>query len=161
MGREIRRVPPNWEHPKDRSGRNFQPLFDRDFESAATDWYESLKNFQEKYPGGFSERGNAFWEHEDMPPDRDYYRPKWTPEEATAYQVYETVSEGTPVSPVFGSEDELRQWLMSTAGLSEGAAIDFIRRGFSFSGIIGGGTVAFGWGAAEAMSRMDHDGQED
>jgi len=75
MGRKIRSVPPDWEHPKDWKG-HYKPLFDRPYEPSAQDW-----------AGG--------------PPDKEYYRPAWTEEEATAFQMYETVSEGTPVSPFF------------------------------------------------------------
>lgn len=37
MGREIRRVPMDWEHPKDERGY-FIPLFDRDYESVGLEW---------------------------------------------------------------------------------------------------------------------------
>ena len=40
MGREIRRVPANWEHPRTtRHGREeYQPLRDRDAQSAFEEW---------------------------------------------------------------------------------------------------------------------------
>lgn len=41
-----------------------------------------------------SERGD-YWEWESNPPDRESYRP-YKDEEGTWYQLYETVSEGTP-----------------------------------------------------------------
>ena len=69
------------------------------------------------------------------PPDPEYYRPAWS-EEPTAYQMYETVSEGTPVSPVFLTVDELRTWLLEQ-GHSEKATDQFIELGFAFSFVIG------------------------
>ncbi len=40
------------------------------------------------------------------------YRPDWTQAEMTHYQLYENVSEGTPVSPAFATEDELINYLV-------------------------------------------------
>jgi len=37
--------------------------------------------------------------------------PTWTPEEATHYQMYETCSEGTPISPPCATVEELARWL--------------------------------------------------
>ncbi len=39
-------------------------------------------------------------------PDPADYMPDWLPEEAPCLQWYETVSEGTPISPIFESEAE-------------------------------------------------------
>lgn len=58
-----------------------------------------------------------------------FYRPEWT-EEPTHYQVYETVTEGTPVSPVFASLDEMQVWLIKQ-GFSEKAAEKFIETGWA------------------------------
>lgn len=68
MGREVRMVPPNWEHPKNAYGN---------------------------YIGKSAPR-----------------KPK---KNATWFQVYETVSEGTPVTPPFATKDELVDYL-STRG---------------------------------------------
>ena len=37
--------------------------------------------------------------------------PQWTDEEATHYMMYETTSEGTPISPAFETPEELARWL--------------------------------------------------
>ncbi|MDQ0025314.1 hypothetical protein J2X90_003131 [Variovorax paradoxus] len=42
----------------------------------------------------------------------------------TAYQVYENVSEGSPVSPIFSTADELRDWLVAQ-GFSREQALEF------------------------------------
>ena len=98
MGREIRRVPANWQHPQENG--KYHPLIDRDFDSALQEWlaeYEAWK----KDPGD-----EPFTE---TPPDPEYYRPKF--ESAEWYQVYETVSEGTPVTPPFETKAELIDYL--------------------------------------------------
>jgi len=145
MGREIRRVPPNWEHPMEAnrySGKmEYKPLYDDDFATAASTWmrdciawdngtHEDLQESPERkteYP--------FFWQWSSSPPDDDYYRPAWTPEEATAYQVYETVSEGTPVSPVFATLDDLIAWLIGQ-GHSEHAARAFAETGWAPSMVV-------------------------
>lgn len=46
-------------------------------------------------------------------------------------QIYETDSEGTPVSPVFASKDELAEWLVTEGGYSRQAADMFARDGWA------------------------------
>jgi hypothetical protein len=46
MGREIRRVPANWEHPKDERDGGYIPMYDDDFDAALAKClagYELLK----------------------------------------------------------------------------------------------------------------------
>lgn len=107
MGREIRRVPKGWEHPKDHKGK-YKPICDESYE-------EALKSY---------EQNPEDWDY--TPPDKDYYRPSWPTEPQTCYQIYETVSEGTPVSPVFDTEDEMKEWLLEQ-GYTKGAVYSFIR----------------------------------
>lgn len=47
-----------------------------------------------------------------MPPEREYYR-SWKDEDATWFQVWETVSEGTPVTPPFATKEELIDYLVA------------------------------------------------
>jgi len=66
-----------------------------------------------------------------MPPDRESYRGHpWHEGEATAYQVYETVSEGTPVSPVFSDEASMCTWLHEQ-GYSPVAVESFVREKYA------------------------------
>ena len=46
MGREVRRVPPNWEHPKDEYG-NYKGLHDRSFEKELKEWDAGKANWKE------------------------------------------------------------------------------------------------------------------
>ena len=41
MGREIRMVPPNWEHPKDDNGNDL-PMFDEEYSVARKEWLDGL-----------------------------------------------------------------------------------------------------------------------
>src|SRR5271156_6251442 len=107
MGREIRKVPKDWQHPRwtaDNTIRSnligkFQPLFDGDYDTVAQEWIANFALWQAgKHP---HQEDYYFWEY-DSPPDRESYRErKWTEAEATHFVVYETVSEGTPVTPAF------------------------------------------------------------
>lgn len=120
MGREIRMVPPNYEHPEvmHRNGQlGFQPMFDSTFESAAEEWKEEFTKWQAgERPSYYSEEEGEptreFWEWHGMPPEREYYR-SWKDEEATWFQVWETVSEGTPVTPPFATKEELIDYLVA------------------------------------------------
>lgn len=109
MGREVRMVPPNWEHPKQQGWRgergDLQPMYDRDYATARTEWIKGLSEHKPEEHDGID-----FWEYDSNPPDRDYYRPYAT-EDATWFQLWETVSEGTPVSPPFATKEELAQYL--------------------------------------------------
>lgn len=153
MGREIRRVPKGWEHPSKHMnpwemdnfyhryhkpgefdyGLKFQPMYDNDFESKLKEWlegYEQWKKGEHPYQVKNPDVANEpFWEYKGAPPDPHYYRPAWKPEEMTHYQIYETVSEGTPTSPVFETLDEMRVWLIGQ-GYSERAAAGFVKSGY-------------------------------
>ncbi len=139
MGREIRRVPLDWEHPLSERG-GYEPLFDNDYETVALEWEANYRLWQEgKHPdqlgekwGNFLEEHNYrfFWEW-DSPPNKDSYRErKWTEAEAVGYQIYETVTEGTPKSPVFESLDDMVDWLIKE-GYSEEAAVNFATGGWA------------------------------
>lgn len=115
MGREIRRVPPNWDHPKvvDSYGRTVsQTMYDRQYSEAEAEWLAELDAFR----AGTSASNEYYtsvgeWiEGEGPCPHPDRYRP-WTDAEATWFQVWETVSEGTPVSPPFATQEELIEYL--------------------------------------------------
>jgi len=115
MGRELRKVPANWEHPKKNDG-SYQPMFDRYYLDELNLWLADHNKWQdgthmdlqndpslkEKYP---------FWAmYGGDPPDVSYYHTrKYSDDELTHIQLYETTSEGTPKSPVFHTSqfDEL------------------------------------------------------
>lgn len=137
MGRQLRRVPPNWEHPRNESG-HYKPLYDRTYAEAARAYYDNVVAWENgthedlvDHPDR-KESNPYYWDWDGDPPDREYYRPAWAAEEATHYQVYENVSEGTPKSPVFASKEEVVAWLI-TEGYSQHAAERFVEVGYAFS----------------------------
>jgi hypothetical protein len=147
MGREIRRVPPDWKHPllADQTrylslngwdwtgqGRHFQPMYDEDYESAIQQWWDERQQWK---AGTHQYQSEGTYEaFAGRSPDPDYYRPAWADEECTHFQVYETVSEGTPVSPVFASREEIATWLVNEKGYSREAAEGFAETGWAPSG---------------------------
>lgn len=82
--RELRFVPPSWQHPTDDKGRHV-PLFTRDVLADAEEDPEFVVT------------------EADIMPDFG--------DEATHLALYETCSEGTPVSPAFASREELARYL--------------------------------------------------
>lgn len=136
MGREIRRVPPDWEHPQDdkydiRTGqteKQYLPMYDRSCEEAWTGWQREFVEWQngehDRVRGEYGDADYpkdqpyaAFCQWHGTPPDPDYYRPQWADGTATWWQVYETVSEGTPVSPPFATQEELVEYLVANGDL--------------------------------------------
>jgi hypothetical protein len=61
-----------------------------------------------------------------------YYIPD---EQKTAFQIYENVTEGSPVSPIFGTLEELSKWL-AAEGWSEDMIKLLIDEGFAPSLVI-------------------------
>lgn len=123
MGREIRMVPPSWDHPQRDPHKNpyghkgYQPMYDEHLDEKMQEW---LTDFDRIRSGNLSDlerecypRGLADWlNDEGVPPDPAYYRP-WRDGEATWFQVWETVSEGTPVTPPFATKEELVEYLVA------------------------------------------------
>ena len=105
MGRKIRMVPANWDHPKSSNDDRLQPMYDQNYERAATKW---KADFAAHDPSKCD--GEEYWEYYGNPPEREYYRP-WKDEDATWFQLWETVSEGTPVSPPFATKEALALYL--------------------------------------------------
>lgn len=122
MGREIRKVPADWEHPRydDDTAPNssrvgdYKPLRDEDYASASEAWMAGLDAWRRGERDEFSSDGyRFFWEYHGNPPDHDYWRERvWTEAEATHFQMYETVSEGTPLTPPMASLEALADYLV-------------------------------------------------
>ncbi|MHC4062287.1 MAG: hypothetical protein ACYSR6_11900 [Planctomycetota bacterium] len=119
MGRKIRMVPPNWEHPRYTAENStyrsnigsFMPMYDKDYETAAQEWIAQFALWQEgKHEDQPCDDCKYFWEY-DSPPDPDVHRPAFD-KAPTWFQMYETVSEGTPCTPPFETKAELVDWLV-------------------------------------------------
>lgn len=121
MGREVRRVPKDWEHPKRANGR-YQPLFGYSFSKCLDDWERNKIKWDEglmdDYKGGWKEKTEdalsceSFENWYGKKPIQSDYMPEWPEKERTHYQMYEDTTEGTPISPVMESPEELAQWLV-------------------------------------------------
>lgn len=94
MGREVRLVRADWQHPKDARGVDV-PLLG-DFNYTPEEVQEGL------------EEG---WLSGEPPHYGLDVMPDWPEAERTHLQMYETCSEGTPISPVCATAEELARWL--------------------------------------------------
>lgn len=122
MGREARRVPKNWKHPKNYVS-DLKPLHDN-FTKRLRDWNEGYKKWQQGLYHSYAKdkpewepisdkyKDMSYEEYNSERPQQEDYMPDWSDEERTHYQMYETTSEGTPISPVFATPEELATWLV-------------------------------------------------
>lgn len=120
MGREVRRVPANWEHPKDADGR-YIPLFDgAKFAKRVASWDEEAAKWAEGFRSNFNgawvpltdeQKGKPYASWDGERPDPKDYMPLWRDEERTHLMMYEDTSEGTPIRPAFATAEELARWL--------------------------------------------------
>lgn len=105
MARICRRVPKDWKHPKNPHTGQFTPLYDGDWQTAAAKWKDGYQAWRPEEHGGFE-----FWEHHGAPPEREEYMFEAPHPDRSFYQMYETVSEGTPLTPVFSTAEELARY---------------------------------------------------
>lgn len=117
MGRELRLVPPGWQHPKDERGE-YIPLLNQsyaaalaDYEYAARLWDEGRHPSQIEWPSQSAGLSYADWE--GVPPNPAHYRKEaWREDQATAWVLYENITEGTPLSPSFEALNDLLGWML-------------------------------------------------
>jgi hypothetical protein len=121
MGTAVRRVPSDWAHPKDEGGR-YLPLRDGlDFERRARQWDEHAAKWQQGLrrdldmddwePIKADLQAITYAEYEGPRPDPQEYTAQWPAAECTHWQMYEEVTDGTPISPVCASAEELARWM--------------------------------------------------
>ena len=108
MGRELRRVPKDWEHPQDSTGR-YTPLM----QNYGVALEQFVVDIEEKGLG----EALDYW---GGGPQTDKYMPDWTWDEAPYFMMYEDTSEGTPISPAFETIEELAHWLADTGASAFG-----------------------------------------
>lgn len=148
MGREVRRVPPDWKHPKNKSG--YIALLGSDYEDELQNWELHKSKWDEGLREDFT-KDHPAWKPRDEDelkmtfegwngkrPERSDYMPSWSESEKTHYQMYETCSEGTPISPVMKTPEELARWLADNNASAFGPMtatyeewLCTIRRGFA------------------------------
>jgi len=100
MGREVRRVKADWQHPKNERGY-YRPMFGRNYTEAAKEFLEKAN----------AEGLQAAIDWFGSSPNQEDYMPEWPESERTHLMMYEDTSEGTPISPAFATPEELARWL--------------------------------------------------
>lgn len=111
MGREVRRVPADWQHPKDEGGR-YVPLM------PGEDYERHMAAFEVDADA----HGLAYAMEEHGAISRADYMPNWPAEQRTHLMMYEDTSEGTPISPAFETPEELARWLADNGASAFGNA---------------------------------------
>jgi len=102
-------------------GHKWRPLLDKDWATAERAWWwDRIRSAAARalwyLPSlfGWIEPPSVVrypWTPEDQPRPHFWdYRPRWRSRERTHYQLYEDVSEGTPISPVCASIADLVDW---------------------------------------------------
>lgn len=123
MGREIRKVPANWEHPKKDNG-GYQPLYKEYYEDAFNEWLDNHNKWADGTHADLKEHPEYksdypfYAMYGGNPPDVEYYQTrKYNEDELTHIQLYENTSEGTPLSPVFRADEfeNLCEWAAENA----------------------------------------------
>ena len=135
MGREVRRVPADWQHPKQwrtgwtdgRSVEEFKPLFPGErYQPAVDEWDEECAKWKSGWrPGHCDEphyRAMTYEQWSGQRPHRDDYMPDWPAEQRTHLMMYEDTSEGTPISPAFETPEELARWLTDNGASAFGSS---------------------------------------
>lgn len=125
MGYELRRVPADWQHPIDCSDGSYIPIHHEHYTTARRRYAANLKQWmagkhkeQQKYPGlklsapeKLNEKEFEQWYMANPAKHKETFNPRHLKlEECEYFQMYETTTIGTPVSPVL-TFDQLQQWL--------------------------------------------------
>lgn len=127
MGREVRRVPKDWEHPRNKQGY-YIPLYDNFAERVAA-WDEGKAKWDDgmisDFEGGWREKpeyvsSETYEEWAGERPEEKDYMPDWPDEQRTHLQMYEDTTEGTPISPVMETPEELARWLVDNGASAFG-----------------------------------------
>ncbi len=168
MGREVRMVPADWQHPKYPDSHHevrwrgtFIPMHGRSYASAAAEWDEEWSQWQKGLRRNYGTdqwepidpeyAGMRYTEYAGARPSPDDYMPDWPAAQRTHYMMYEDTSEGTSISPAFATPEELARWLADTGASAFGdmtasyeAWLSTIKRGFAPSMVMQGGTLDSG-----------------
>lgn len=124
MSVEVRRVPLDWLHPRDAALR-FRPLLAAEFATALAAWDAGQMKWDCGLIASHAEnigapawrprdcwvRASSYEEHAGPRPRAEAYMPTWPPAERVGWQMYETITAGTPISPPCQSPEALAVWL--------------------------------------------------
>jgi len=164
MGRKVRMVPADWEHPKDERG-HFIPLMGGSYSKDRAEWDEEARQWglgmvldYSNYPArSFKPKEGSALEYPEFEawngpaPEADGYMPDWPDEQRTHMMMYEDISEGTPISPAFERDEDLARWLADNGASSFGNStatyeqwLAMIGQGSAISMVISGGVMMSG-----------------
>ena len=164
MGREVRMVPENWEHPKNENG-HYEPLEGYSFKEKLSEWEEGKQKWEEGLrENWFPKEGESKWkpksddemkmsweEWTGRKPIESDYMPDWDESEKTHLQMYENTTEGTPISPIMNTPEELAKWIADNNAsyfAGEGATYEqwpnTIKAGYAPSAVMMNGVLSSG-----------------
>jgi hypothetical protein len=134
MGREVRKVPADWQHPKEQKFDRrigcmveaYKPLFPGDGYQASVDgWDEECTKWKAGWRPDYctneASRAMTYEQYSGQRPHRDDYMPDWPTEQRTHLMMYEDTTEGTPISPAFETPEELAKWLVDNKASAFGS----------------------------------------
>lgn len=133
MGREVRRVPADWQHPKewkwDARGNlveRYKALYEgQKYQARVDEWDEECAKWKAGWrPDHCTDpesRAMCYEQWAGQRPHRDDYMPNWPAEQRTHLMMYEDTSEGTPISPAFATPEELARWLVDNKASAFGS----------------------------------------
>ncbi len=133
MGREVRKVPADWKHPKHwvpnargQMVERYKALYPGyRYQSRVDEWdAECAKWGRGEFPeyADDDSKKMTYEQWAGQRPHRDDYMPTWTPDQATHLMMYEDTSEGTPISPALATPEELARWLVANNASSFGSS---------------------------------------
>lgn len=124
MGREVRHVPADWQHPKKLMFNHctlcmeeaYKPLHrGEEYQPSVDQWDEECAKWKAGWRPdccSVEDCAMAYEQYEGQRPHRDDYMPNWPIEDRTHLMMYENTTEGTPISPAFATAEELARWLV-------------------------------------------------
>ncbi|MDH5523082.1 MAG: hypothetical protein OEY01_03630 [Desulfobulbaceae bacterium] len=110
MSYSLRMVKKGWEHPteyryvlKERAYKEkYIPLCGRSYTQDLQEWMDERAAWKGEGP---------YEEYAEDAPQYSLYMPEWSEEEKTHYQIYETISEGTPLCPPCETPEEAARYV--------------------------------------------------
>lgn len=174
MSREVRKVPLNWQHPEDpHSYGDFIPLLNGSFIEALADWNDGKALWAKGLRRDWVDKEKIVlvpldevhaadcsnWEdYYGRCPTADRYMPVFPSDAELGLCMYETCTEGTPISPVFKTAEELAHWLADNNASAFGSDtatyeqwMNTINVGDVPSAVMRNGTLISGPAAAEKL----------
>ena len=133
MGREVRRVPADWQHPKHnvhewKTGRmveRYKSLFPGErYQPEVDEWDEECAKWKAGWRPDYctdpKSRSMTYEQYSGQRPHKDDYMPDWPAEQCTHLMMYENTAKARPISPAFETPEELARWLADSEASSFG-----------------------------------------